>query len=106
MKTIAKIILLGTLAIVVLNCKKNEVDPITPIWNYTTFTDSRDGKIYKYIKIGTQEWMTENLAFKTDSGSWTYWESDVYGSKYGRLYTWEAAMKAVPTGWHLPTDEE
>ena len=106
MKTISKTILLTAIAIVVLNCKKDDVVPIIPNWNYSTFTDSRDGKIYKYIQIGTQEWMAENLDFKTDSGSWNYWESDVYGSKYGRLYTWTAAMKAVPIGWHIPTDAE
>jgi len=25
---------------------------------------------------------------------------------YGRLYTWEAAQRACPEGWHLPSDEE
>jgi uncharacterized protein (TIGR02145 family) len=25
---------------------------------------------------------------------------------YGRLYTWEAAQKACPAGFHLPTNEE
>jgi uncharacterized protein (TIGR02145 family) len=106
MKTIFKIILLTALIIVVLNCSKNEVEPAPINRNYSTFTDSRDGRIYKYIKIGTQEWMAENLDFKTDSDSWNYWESDVYGAKYGRLYTWSAAMKAIPIGWHLPTDAE
>jgi len=26
--------------------------------------------------------------------------------KYGRLYNWETAKKACPTGWHLPSKEE
>ncbi len=26
--------------------------------------------------------------------------------KYSRLYTWEAALKACPPNWHLPSDEE
>ncbi|MCL2260966.1 MAG: hypothetical protein FWC15_06375, partial [Fibromonadales bacterium] len=26
--------------------------------------------------------------------------------KYGRLYTWEEAKKACPSGWHLPSDAE
>jgi len=26
--------------------------------------------------------------------------------KYGRLYDWDAAKKACPSGWHLPSDAE
>jgi uncharacterized protein (TIGR02145 family) len=99
-------VLLTALTILFLNCTKNVVDPTPSTFNYSSFTDSRDSKTYKSIKIGNQEWMAENLAFKTESGSWNAGGSDAYGAKFGLLYTWEAAKQAVPAGWHLPTDAE
>lgn len=35
-----------------------------------------------------------------------YGNDPVNCQKYGRLYTWDAALKACPDGWHLPSDEE
>jgi uncharacterized protein (TIGR02145 family) len=91
--------------------------------NTGTFTDSRDGKEYKRLKIGEQVWMAENLAYTgndikhiTDDkewvnnieyDAWCYYEnSNSKGKIYGVLYQWEAALIACPDGWHLPTDEE
>lgn len=71
----------------------------------STFTDTRDGKIYDIIQIGSQCWFAENLNYETDD-SWCFDENANECDIYGRLYELDDAINACPPGWHVPSNEE
>lgn len=63
------------------------------------------GQTYEIVEIGNQCWMAENLNYET-ANSWTYYDNPGFGDIFGRLYTWEAALTACPSGWSLPSDDK
>ena len=71
-----------------------------------SFTDQRDNQTYKWLKIGSQIWMVQNLNYETPKGSSIYNEDTTLCKTYGRLYDWNTALKACPSGWHLPLKAE
>ena len=70
------------------------------------YLDSRDGKVYKTVEIGSQIWMAENLNYLSDSPGAIFRDAAVLSDVFGRLYCWEVAKEVCPDGWHLPSDED
>ncbi len=103
------------------SCSKDDIDttPVAPQLT-GTFTDSRDGHEYTYVRYAGLDWMAENAAYVIDDPilCTIYQDADTYYEatagnlstrnldKYGCLYSLEGALQAAPEGWRLPTDAE
>ena len=110
-------------------------EPVPPPCNVETddscFVDARDGQTYRMVYIARRIWMAQNLNYKTPK-SYCYKDDSTNCARYGRLYTWSAAVDSVgvwsdackgcgnsvrkspdgqargvcPEGWHLPSHND
>ncbi|MBN2215601.1 MAG: T9SS type A sorting domain-containing protein [Bacteroidales bacterium] len=111
-----------------VRCIKN-----TPaLYEMSSITDERDGKVYDIVRIGEQWWMAQNMNAGTMINDSVASSQNGYIEKYcqdnqekgcdsyGGLYQWEEMMQynlsdtnnpgitrgICPDGWHVPTEPE
>lgn len=110
----------------ITNCHKDESkrDPITYFSDSGSFIDSRDSTHYKWVHIGNQVWMAENLKYlSSDVNAYVpnYYDPSYPSSleyiknipkakasenykTYGCLY--RVSSNICPDGWHIPSSNE
>nr|AGS52888.1 SclB protein [uncultured bacterium contig00016] len=99
------------------SCGNKPYDPSTHL------CDGRDYKTYKYVTIGTQVWMAENLNYAAGGIGVCFDNDSSNCTLYGRVYDWATAMDIntdynstywngsganhqgiCPGGWHISSD--
>ena len=90
------------------------------------FIDSRDHQKYKWLRIGNQIWMAENLNIGESIlnsedqlnnnviEKYCYENLNILCDSFGGLYQWNEMMQfdtmdkkgICPNGWHIPSDKE
>ncbi|CDD82936.1 putative uncharacterized protein [Bacteroides sp. CAG:462] len=106
-------------ALVLVACSDDDNGLTVEPTVHGTVTDNQ-GNTYGWVRIGDQEWTTENA--RNGSRVWNveYYVPDYgwyetisfdadttdYFNEYGNLLSYEEALASAPEGWRLPTDDD
>jgi len=109
----------GTYTIVPIGAEEStEVVPSEPstevnssfVWQDSigTLHDLRDNNLYGVVKIGEIYWTMDNCRFAVEDSQCNSYDPTAASTcvGYGRYYTFNQALKACPTGWHVPSSTE
>lgn len=106
-------------ALVLVACSDDDNGLAVEPTAHGTVTDNQ-GNTYGWVRIGDQEWTTENARngsrvwnveyYVPDYGSYETISFDAdttdYFNEYGNLLSYEEALASAPEDWRLPTDDD
>ncbi len=72
----------------------------------SSFTDPRDGTVYRTVNLGGLWWFAENFRYESGPDAVCYENDPSNCLDYGKLYSYDDAKALAPEGWHLPTDSD
>lgn len=99
---------------------ENDILTVKPVATGTMV--DKEGNEYQWVRIGSQDWMAENLKCGTpyyeltETTAWG-WENYIVGISdfgmaqqylvdFGNYYSYEQALENCPEGWRLPSDDD
>ena len=81
--------------------------PTTYSGEFGSFTDERDGNVYRTVDIDGLVWFVDNLKYEVPDGlTFCNCGDTTSCDGWGRLYPFKEAKVACPAGWRLPLFEE